>query len=548
MINFKKKDVENKKNFEINLALIALKYPEWKDKVAHAHVSSLNFCETKKKEINLKDSKSRYLYSQNGAWQETETFWKNLDLSHSDVLYVFGIGLGYLYAFAQPWLAEKKDRYLVFIEDDARMVARLLETKRATEILMDDKVKITLMDFTSSGFEPSLKTMEHLVWYFNFLKYKITAIPYYQKERSREYDILTNVLSLAYSNHLLYLSEYIDLSRRVFKNMYLNYLNLEHSYSCKDFQNKFQGMPAIICGAGSSFDKNISKLNNLGQKALIIAGGAAISYLNNNNICPHFGAAIDPDPPYQRFFLLTCFETAYFYQTRVSNQIISLVHGARLLVEDSGGCQIEDWLKAQLNLNAELFDTNYTVSDFCTSVACLLGCNPIIFVGMDLSFTEERYYASGVSDADRTQLNKDSLIAVKDIFGKTTYTKNDWKMSAKKIGSIAKNHPHITFINATEGGIGFEGIPNLSLEATVEKYLGSNQDIDGYLHAIFATTKTLSLSKKEVIEQVIKIQKSLASCQSLCKNLNIKLAAAYENWLGKSEEEINPERGKSLFY
>jgi hypothetical protein len=536
--------MDDQSRFEINLSLISLKYPELKDKISKAASATLQFCETKKKEKNLKDSKGGYVYPQEGVWRETEAFWKSLDLSNTDILYVYGIGLGYIYAFAQPWLDQKKERYLVFIEDDMRMLARFMETERATELLMDDRVKIDYLGFGESEFEASMKTVETLVWYYNLLKYKITAIPYYQKAHAREYYVLCNVLSLAYSNTLLYLGEYLDLSRQVFKNMYLNYLSIEKSYLSKDFYGKFKGFPALICGAGSSFNKNISQLKNLGPRALLFAGGAAISFLNNHNISPHFGAAIDPNPPYKRFFLLSCFETPFLYQTRVSHQIISLVHGERLLVEDSGGHPLEDWLKTQLHLTSEHFARNYTVSDFCTQLACLFKCNPIIFIGMDLAFTDERYYAAGVSAADHKELQKESLIEAQDIFGKTVYTKNDWQLCAKKISSIAKDHPDITFINATEGGIGFEDIPNLPFAEVAQKSLGLDYDLEGHLHSAFENTHPIKVERKDVLNHLHEIKSSLQRCKTLCKQLNVKLAEAYNNWLGKSESEIDPEQNE----
>jgi hypothetical protein len=71
-----------------------------------------------------------------------------------------------------------------------------------------------------------------------------------------------------------------------------------------------------------------------------------------------------------------------------------------------------------------------------TSVAIHLGCDPIIFVGMDFSAENGKKYAH----LEAPEVNE---------------MQADWAMSVRMIQELASQHPDRKFLNATEGGTPF---------------------------------------------------------------------------------------------
>ena len=61
----------------------------------------------------------------------------------------------------------------------------------------------------------------------------------------------------------LILNEYLTGQRGFLSNFYLNLYYLPDSKKGNDLYGKFQGIPAIICGAGPSLQKNIHLLKEL---------------------------------------------------------------------------------------------------------------------------------------------------------------------------------------------------------------------------------------------------------------------------------------------
>jgi hypothetical protein len=195
-----------------------------------------------------------------------------------------------------------------------------------------------------------------------------------------------------------------------------------------DLKGAFSGLPALIVGAGPSLEKNGHLLRAFENRALIFAGGSALNAIDGE---PHFAASVDPAAPYRQFKMHPFSETPFCYQSRMNADNFSLVHGPKLLFPDSSSNAI-NWLHGE-----ETFDSGWTVGNFLTAIALHMGCNPIILVGMDLCYTEERKYAK--IDAPLPE----GLVRVGNVL-----TQRDWLMAARWTEAQKG-----ALINATEGGL-----------------------------------------------------------------------------------------------
>lgn len=194
-----------------------------------------------------------------------------------------------------------------------------------------------------------------------------------------------------------------------------------------ELKGAFEGIPAIIVGAGPSLEKNGHLLKAFEKRALIFAGGSALNIID---VEPHFAASIDKEAPYQQFKMHPFSQTPFCFQARMNPDNYSLIHGEKLLFPDSSSDLI-NWL-----YDEEPFDAGWTVGNFLTAVAQHLGCSPIIFVGMDLCYAQGKKYAKIESESGE-------LIQVGDFV-----TQRDWWMAAQW---TQERQGHL--INATEGGM-----------------------------------------------------------------------------------------------
>lgn len=218
----------------------------------------------------------------------------------------------------------------------------------------------------------------------------------------------------------------------------------------------FEGIPALIVGAGPSIEKNGYLIREFENRALIFAGGSALNVIDAE---PHFAGSIDAEAPYRQFKMHPFSEIPFCYQARMNQENFSLVHGEKVLFPDSSSDAI-NWL-----FDEEPFDGGWTVGNFMTAIAVHMGCSPIIFVGMDLCYEEGKKYAQIQADLP------DGLIQVGDVM-----TQKDWLMGARWIEELGKGR-HL--IDATEGGI--LRIPKEKL-LTVLKGLSQKGDLRKKVH------------------------------------------------------------------
>lgn len=405
------------------------------------------------------------------------------ELEDIETLFVYGIGLGGAFLQAASWLRGNPNRRLIFLEDDLEMIYRFFETELATEILKETQVSLVYFQ----NLEASRPALLDLFWQYFHSTFSVLATPFYQQKKTREFSDLTHEIHYTISQLQGNVEEYLRFGVTYFRNFYPNTLKLHDSYLGNSLFGKFKDIPAIICGAGPSLEKHYSILPELKEKALIFAGGSALNALHSIKLSPHFGAAIDPNPTqYERHKELKDFNIPVFYRSRLYHPALEMIQGPKLYITGSGGYDIAAFVEQKLNIHSKEIEEGHNVLNFAIQIAELMGCNPIILVGMDLAYTEMHAYAPGV--VKNRKVEEGEIVKSKDlntvaisrqsINGEQVYTHWKWIAESRWVTEFAKEHPKTKILNATEGGIGFEGILNLSLNAIpLEKTVDLNEKI-----------------------------------------------------------------------
>ena len=163
------------------MRLLQERFPHISPSLLNTSCEELPWVETRQGEPNVRVLDGRRkgtLHSQYNALKDAERWFQNLELENVNVLYIYGIGLGYYYLAAKSWLKESSERYLVFLEDDPRILKRCLETDHAQELLEDGQVIIHTLDQDLD----ELRDLAHeLTWTFVGLQCEVSALQYYQK-------------------------------------------------------------------------------------------------------------------------------------------------------------------------------------------------------------------------------------------------------------------------------------------------------------------------------------------------------------------------------
>lgn len=334
----------------------------------------------------------------------------------ADVLCLYGLPDHELYVELKEWLDENQERFLVILEDDERA---LLSQQGGHE-------RIRLC------FAENDEALKKIAWELVFLQFEYLKVPGNSSKKSEKMDRFFAKMSFFEQGIKLVASDFQNRGLDLLKNLIANHPRMAKAKKGEGLFGAFSGIPAVICGAGVSLEKEIPLLKELKDKALFFAGGTALSSLGKYGLSPHFGGIIDPHPPSSRYFQHKSFDIPLFFQSRVSSDLLKQMRGPLL------------WMPGSQNdfLTEETFDGGWNVSTFLVAIAQRLGCNPIILTGVDLAQRGEKSYAGNL---DRPEGGE--LIWVRD----DLYTRRDWIFAADWLSDYARAHPQVEWINCSDG-------------------------------------------------------------------------------------------------
>lgn len=464
--------------------------------------------------------------------------WRELlPLKQGDFLIIYGVGVGEPYLALKGWLAEKEGRTLILIESDPSLLTAFLSTSTATEMLTDSRAWLYYVPTVQEQY----KVLAFLSSAYPFANVELAPFPtQIQRRHPLHWQAFCTNARICWSANVAAAEEMRQRAAGFLCQLYQNLFELPHSRNGSDLKDRFRGIPAIICGAGPSLGKNRHLLHGLRDRALILSGGTAVNALNAGNLHPHLAVGIDPNRFfYNRILTTTSWHVPFLYYYRMFHPALAHVHGDKLLLNLKGDITLPEWFHQHLDVCAPVaIDAHlHNVINFCTVIAIELGCNPLIFIGLDLAYSDDAAYAAGLTAAAthqsgvdfRTKHDSEEILIRNDIHGKPVRTLWKWIVESIWYGQLSKRHSHLTLVNATEGGLGFPTIPNLTLADAAERYLTHSWDLDGRVHTTVQRCRPClppSTGTSAITEALAALDESVVRCLDILTDASTTLASA----------------------
>jgi hypothetical protein len=274
-------------------------------------------------------------------------------------------------------------------------------------------------------------------------------------------------------------------SKVYYKNIFSNQKCLRSSPGIKNLKGCLSDTPAIICSAGPSLDKNIQLLKSSRKGFFLIAVATALKPLLHNGIQPDVVISIDPDELTIRSFDLfrDSGDTWLVYNAAVPNAIPQIFPTRKMAFDLD--VHLAKWFNKYSAAKGSLGKTS-SVAHSALNFAEFLSCSPVILIGQDLSFQNQRlhctqsfYFEDSINLVSRFKplyyLNRlkylkfsPNLTERIDIFGcqvGSTVAMDSYRQIFSSSHDTSK-----TVINATEGGVPINEMNNLSLREVLYYY------------------------------------------------------------------------------
>ena len=491
---------------------------------------SLELIETKSKKYSakvFKNGKSIFLHSAYNPEKEANALIneiKNETEKDLDLVFIFGIGAGYLIN-----AVKKLNVNIAVIEPSIKFFNLLIDNFKLDKILEDN------ITFFIGG--DDIEDIEKFISLTNTKKVKFFI--------TRSYATLFNEEALFYQQKVLSIVDKkiinINTISRFDKlwayNIASNVAKISTHYGVNKFFDKYKNIPAIIVSAGPSLEKNIRKLKEIKNKALIIAVDTAMKPLFSHNISPHFIITIDPQKKNSKYFRNVNFkESILIAESSVDKEAIDSFNGAIYFINSI--FPLAKYFMEELGDRGDI-TTGGSVSTAAYDFAIRIGANPIIMVGLDLSFPNYQTHIKGSYHEENffTEIYKldsyDSriykvLIAgnlreEKNIYNEKVWTDSRFDMYKNWYEEQCEINNKIKFYNATEGGIIINGMENIKLEELIKKFNDIEINIDKDDKNIEIKNEILTNIKNGLIKidnEISKIKPYIVNALELCNKIN----------------------------
>ncbi len=401
---------------------------------------------------------------------------------------VVGLGSGHLLHEIQTII---DPRHIVVIEPDIHHLAAMFEKRDFSGAILDSSLKFALGN-----------RIEHMQAGLATIKTSLAAHGYHvlvnpevyeetQPEVVQAIEWIKTIVELE-TLHLRMRLARADLCQL---NILRNLPAILRSSLLDDVKNVCKDIPALIIAAGPSLDESIQDIQSTKDRFLIIAVDTAIRTLFHHNIKPHIVVTTDPTRQNVRHFdgVQLPKETILAFLQDCHHEIIQnhddYPNKIALLDEST---HLTFWLRDILNFQT-VFCRPLNVSEAAARLALHLGCNPVLFSGLDLAipFTQGTTHTAQASHSYRIRETKPNHILIEKSDGseewlpvvpvpgwdeETVYTYPSFKMYIEELEKIV-NENAVDWIDCTINGAKKSGCKRMNLQEAAAKYGSSQNDI-----------------------------------------------------------------------
>ncbi len=260
------------------------------------------------------------------------------------------------------------------------------------------------------------------------------------------------------------------------KNSIENFKNLGDCIKFGAFEGAFINKPAVIVGAGPSLDKNVELLKDAKDKFLIIAFYKSVATLEKHGIKPDIVVAVDAR---QLWSVTNIHEVTLnyplLYITTTDYRLVDACQCEKIFALTKQDKAIKEVLRLCNRLENEIYASG-TVALTALDFAAACGCDPIVLVGQDLAYTNNKRHTAG---ANTIQLSDEDLsFFTKDIYGEpvpTSPSLNLYRTLIEQYIEFDQNNSSRVYIDATEGGAKIKGTRIENLCDCVSRYNEDSQ-------------------------------------------------------------------------
>lgn len=523
-------NLQDQKLYEKNLEVLKNRNPKLFEQIQKAAVEETAIsieCSTSREQVPFmsitKETLTMYVHSKFKPLLEAERWASQIKIQHNSPIFIFGLGLGYhLLELAKK---VNEENYIIVIEPSTQVFLESMKRVDLSNILENDKINLMI------GQEYKSFLWNYVSW-LNVENMIYCSITNYHEIFLHEYkefmETMKELKCLRTSERETILLHSERWQNNIFKNTPYAFKGA----FVKQFYNIFKNKPGILVSAGPSLNKNVHLLKNAKDKAVIVCVDTALKVLLKEGIQPDIVISIDGHIlNYEKFKGIQYDDIPLVYSLNVYPQILSDHKGRKVLFSSGDEESILRFFESK-GIQIGQLSIGGSVATCGFDLLKRMGCDPVVFVGQDLAYTENKTHADGSMYDGKNEVKKhEEYLTVQGINGETLKTNYGLYVFLVWFQNQIKVDQTRTFIDATEGGAYIEGTVIQTLKQVIDQYCNEKIEVTQIISNIFEQLQITSEIIKGFIEEYTKL-----STEFICLSEKCRKAVSYNKELFKIYE------------
>ncbi|SHJ66614.1 motility associated factor glycosyltransferase family protein [Paramaledivibacter caminithermalis] len=509
--------------YKKNLEILKTKYPHIYERIINEKESKIDVTVDESKDGNKymiinSQNKKMYINSRYKPLDEARKWSGSIAIKEKSKIVLIGFGLGYRIKELISRLTSKS--FLIVLEPSLKVFTEAIKNIDCSDIFLNNR----LLLLVNEDIENIRETMARYINSYNLNNISTIIMPNYLNIFNQTIDGYIDLIKNKLTDERLNQNTILKQGLMWYTNFMNNIPFICGSVNLKSFIGKFKGKPAVIISAGPSLSKNVHLLKKIEDKAVIICVGTALKALLKKNIKPDIVVAMDAKHHnYNHFRNIQYDDIPLLYSPKVFSAILKKHKGDKIVFNDYeayGGKTINSFYE-----EIEVLYSGGSVAHNALGFAQKIGADPIIFIGQDLAYEDNRTHAEGTV-YENEKIDEENVVEIEGIYGRKVNTKIEWRQFLIWIeNSIRKDKEDVDriYIDATEGGAKIQGTEIMTFEEAISKYCIENIEVRKKFEEIITEGRN-SIELNEVIKDLRAIRFELDEIRALC----IKMFGIYD--------------------